>query len=145
MSEYTTINEIRRENLRYLIDRDYEGIDRKLALKLKVQPTQISRYFSKSKSRRNISDEYARKIEKASGLDEGWMDEPRHIDPEEHIGISYSDGDQVREYLEQFRADVAELSEKDRQKVLQEIREALSPAGKLAYAQLLLSDLAGEL
>lgn len=74
MNKTRTINETRRNNLRWIIDNRYGGVDRKLAIALGVQQTQITRYFSVAKSRRNISDDMARRIEKIENLDEGWMD-----------------------------------------------------------------------
>lgn len=54
---------------------------------------------------------------------------------------SISKGLGVAEGILGYRTDVSRLSEDDRQDVLATIREQLSPAGKLRFAQLLLSDL----
>ena len=78
------IDELRRTNLRKLIDDRFQGVAAPLAKRLDLQPSYMSRLFTKNEDhRRNIGDEMARKIEGILGLPDGWMDtthdSPRNI------------------------------------------------------------------
>ena len=67
-------SQVRLENLTLVIDKFYDGVARRMALDYEVQQTQISRYYSKTQSKRGISDSFARAIEVKHGLGDGWMD-----------------------------------------------------------------------
>lgn len=69
-------NEIRRLNLQYVIDKNFNGVKLKLAQALEVEGTSVSRWFSKSKQRRTISGDSARHIESVVGYERGWLDVP---------------------------------------------------------------------
>lgn len=69
------IEEIRRQNLIWLIEQDYQGVDANLARALGIQASQISRIFSSNSAhRRNIGRNLAQKIERITGKPDGWMD-----------------------------------------------------------------------
>ena len=71
-----TVGEIRRENLRRVVDTHYGGVMRRLAVALNVQQIQLSRIYSKNAtSRREIGNDLARNIEAVAGLPRGWMDQ----------------------------------------------------------------------
>jgi SOS-response transcriptional repressor LexA len=69
------IEDIRRHNLIWLIEQQYQGVDVNLARALGIQPSQISRLFSnKPTHRRNIGRVLAENIEETAGKPNGWMD-----------------------------------------------------------------------
>lgn len=69
--------EIRKLNLRAVIDNYYDGVDRRLALAMGKQANEISRIFtSNQNSKRNVSDHFAREVEKLISKPTGWMDTP---------------------------------------------------------------------
>jgi plasmid maintenance system antidote protein VapI len=69
------ISTIRLSNLDYVIGHYFQGKKAHLAEAMGVSPNNISRYYSANAShRRAISDDAARSIEKAVGLNRGWMD-----------------------------------------------------------------------
>lgn len=69
------ISEIRRRNLRLIIEQRFKGTAAELARALGKQPSEISRIFStKLAHRRNVGSRLARKIEQVLGEEVGWMD-----------------------------------------------------------------------
>lgn len=72
------IHEIRRRNLRKIIEEQFDGSAAELTRQVDIDPSYISRIFiiKKSQHRRNIGNKIARKIEKACGKPHGWMDQP---------------------------------------------------------------------
>ena len=69
------IEEIRRENLRWLIETEFRGIALNLARALGVQASQVTRVFLKNpQTRRNIGRNFAQNIEQLTGKPSGWMD-----------------------------------------------------------------------
>ena len=69
------ISEIRRKNLKLIIEQHFAGVASELARLLDRQPSEISRVFSKNpQHRRNIGSRFAREIELALGKEVGWMD-----------------------------------------------------------------------
>jgi SOS-response transcriptional repressor LexA len=69
------IEDIRRQNLIWIIEHDFHGIDANLARTLGIQPSQISRLFSQNpRHHRNIGRGLAEKIEKCLEKTDGWMD-----------------------------------------------------------------------
>uniref|UniRef100_A0A3B0M221 HTH cro/C1-type domain-containing protein n=1 Tax=Arsenophonus endosymbiont of Trialeurodes vaporariorum TaxID=235567 RepID=A0A3B0M221_9GAMM len=71
-----SIRDIRRDNLIYIIEKYYDGKQRRLAEALECAPNVISRYLSSSdlKSHRDMSDHIARKIEYLTRTPKYWMD-----------------------------------------------------------------------
>ena len=69
-----TAAETRRENLRYLVDTRFAGVNNRLAEYIGVDSMQISRVFHKKSSRRNVGDKLARQIEEKLELERGWLD-----------------------------------------------------------------------
>jgi SOS-response transcriptional repressor LexA len=78
MMSYDTgmrVEDIRRHNLIWLIEQQFQGVDVNLARALGIQPSQISRLFSSNPThRRNIGRALAENIEEAAGKTNGWMD-----------------------------------------------------------------------
>lgn len=68
------IGETRRANLRWLIDTEFHGVDARLAKRVGLYPSQISRALSVS-SGAALGNRLARRIEAKAGKPEGWMDE----------------------------------------------------------------------
>lgn len=66
-----SINDIRRENLRDIIDRDFNGTQSRLAERMTIQANLVSRWV---KGHKNIGDNAARKIERVAGRPSNWMD-----------------------------------------------------------------------
>jgi hypothetical protein len=75
------IEEIRRQNLRRILEEDFGGSQAELARKIGKKDSAISRVFMDGKNRRNIGAKFARTIETAAGKPKGWLD-VEHIDPE---------------------------------------------------------------
>ena len=69
-----TIQDIRKRNLQAVLEADFRGVKADLARAIGVSPNNISRYFSNTKDGRTVSDDTARKVEKATGKPVGWMD-----------------------------------------------------------------------
>jgi SOS-response transcriptional repressor LexA len=68
------IRDIRRANLRWLIDNQYDGVESKLARETGIHPSQISRIVGPG-AKGVLGDTLARRIEERTGKPEGWMDE----------------------------------------------------------------------
>ena len=69
-----TSQEIRRENLRYLINIKYNRVANQMAKDTGIAQMQIARVFLKTRNRREVGEVLARRIEKACSLETGWMD-----------------------------------------------------------------------
>mgnify|MGYP006111853245 CR=1 FL=1 len=70
-----TSYEIRRENLKYLIQTKYNGVANQMARATGIGQMQIARVFLKTKNSREVGEVFARRIEKACGLEPGWLDQ----------------------------------------------------------------------
>ena len=70
------ISEIRLQNLGIIIKEDFGGVKTRLADKLGIESTYLSRFYATGDNKRNIGSKFARKIEKAAGRPEYWMDQP---------------------------------------------------------------------
>lgn len=81
------INEIRRENVLLLIEKEFNKKKNKFAEAIGKQPSYVSRWFSSGKQRRNIETETARMIELKLKLQPGWMDKLQDV----VIGLSRTD------------------------------------------------------
>lgn len=66
-----SISDIRRDNLKDLIDREFNGVQSRLAERMSTEPNLVSRWSSGKKI---IGDQSARKIEKAGGKPTNWLD-----------------------------------------------------------------------
>ena len=71
------IADIRRENLRRLIQERFHGKQRALADAIGREPSYISRCFSE-KNRKRIGEDFARMVESKLGLPSLWMDTTEH-------------------------------------------------------------------
>lgn len=73
--EKTDIRAIRLRNLQIILEEEFDGVKADLARAAEVAPNNISRYFSTHpRDGRRVSDDMARKLEKATGKPYGWMD-----------------------------------------------------------------------
>ena len=70
-----SIRDIRKDNLKYIIDTRFSGVVNRTARAIGVQQSQIARVFAKGEYRRNVGDGLARKIEEALSLEDGWLDQ----------------------------------------------------------------------
>lgn len=68
------IYEIRRRNLRTILDSRFDGKVKKLADLMDRQPSSIGRYVPRSGKIKPMGGKIAREIEQAVGLDNNWMD-----------------------------------------------------------------------
>jgi SOS-response transcriptional repressor LexA len=68
------IRDIRRANLRWLVDHAYDGVEARLAREAGLHPSQISRILGPG-AKGGLGDTLARRIEQCAGKPEGWMDE----------------------------------------------------------------------
>ncbi len=114
-----TIAEIRKENLAAVIKSHWGGKASRLAAKLNCEKTTLSRIFSTTKTRRDMGGPLARRIEKASGLDSGWMDTPHDDKPA-----------QERDYCVVIAEKIRDLSDDDRQMIEKMIEFARSRPGR---------------
>ncbi len=71
------IYDVRRANLKWLIEHEYEGVTANLARDLQMQASYLSRIFSRNpQHKRNVGSRLARTIEQVAKKRRGWMDEP---------------------------------------------------------------------
>ncbi|MBB3142219.1 LexA family protein [Halomonas organivorans] len=68
------IADLRRDNLRALLNERFEGKKAALAHAIEREPSYISRCLSDKAHRKKIGEDFARHIEKALALPNGWMD-----------------------------------------------------------------------
>ncbi len=86
------VSEIRRKNLRLVIERQFSGTAAELARALGKQPSEISRIFSLNRHhRRNIGSRLARQIEAVLGKETGWMDQQQFSSGDQASGWTISD------------------------------------------------------
>lgn len=99
-----TIDEIRRANLKILLQDRFEGSPSQIAMRLEASQSQISQLFS---GYRNIGDSIARRLEAACGLPSGWMDQDHATSAEEEeiidIFRSIRSAEQRRKAVEMLR------------------------------------------
>lgn len=71
-----SINDIRRDNLRDIINSDFEGKQIRLATAMKLTPNLVSRWLKPSfdPNSKNIGDTVARKIEETARKPKYWLD-----------------------------------------------------------------------
>lgn len=77
-----TVQDIRRENLRYLIQIKFGGVANRMATETGIKQMQIARVFLNTDNRREVGERLARRIEEVCGLERGWMDQS-HAQSEE--------------------------------------------------------------
>jgi len=71
---------VRRTNLKWLIEHEYEGVTVNLARELQMQASYLSRIFSRNpQHKRNVGSRLARTIEQVAKKRRGWMDEPHFV------------------------------------------------------------------
>lgn len=75
MNKLHPIHELRRTNYRLLLDECFEGKALRMATKMGIKATSLSRLFSKNiEARRNIGNALARDMERAAKKPVGWLD-----------------------------------------------------------------------
>ncbi len=89
------IYKVRRDNLERLIDKQFEGKQRRLADAIDRQPDYVSRVL---KGTKNIGEAFARHVEASLGLDSGTLDNVILLD-EAHQASDKGQGLEVREGL----------------------------------------------
>nr|DAF10804.1 MAG TPA: Helix-turn-helix protein [Caudoviricetes sp.] len=108
-----SISDIRRDNLKDLIDREFNGVQSRLAERMSTEPNLVSRWASGKKV---IGDQSARKIEKAGSKPLNWLDvdhffalssQPQSTEPTEI-------GEVVAHNLKRWMAANRELSSQQR-------------------------------
>ncbi|MGV3930492.1 helix-turn-helix domain-containing protein [Citrobacter braakii] len=112
-----SIQDVRRENLKDLITREFNGVQSRLAERLETQPNLVNRW---SRGGKVIGDQVARKIEKAGNKPTNWLD----------IDHSLTASAIPEDYEP---SDTGELAARNLQAWMQDNRE-LSTQGKLAKA-----------
>ena len=110
----STIGKRRRENLRRLIDEEYDGVVQRLAAQVEMPHSQVWRVLreKKGENAREMGERLARRIEAACGKSEGWLD----LEPT----------DQTSQESELLAQRILALGEADRDAVLRMVK-ALSP------------------
>jgi hypothetical protein len=68
-----SISEIRRDNLRFLVETRFNGNQSALARALDVEPNLISRLLNPA-SKKKIGDDFARRVERAADKPVNWLD-----------------------------------------------------------------------
>ncbi len=68
-----TIQEVRRENLRWIIEHEYRGVQLKLASQVGLDASALSRLV-RANAKGSFGDRLARRIERSIGKAEGWLD-----------------------------------------------------------------------
>ena len=74
----TTIGELRKQNLRRLIDEHYEGVLNRLAKAANIQHSQLWRVLKDDPVKgqpRYLGETLARRLEEVTGLPRGWLDQ----------------------------------------------------------------------
>lgn len=70
------ISEVRRHNLRVLINEEFAGSLAEFSRFIGKDPSYVSRYFSSKNQMRNIGSTTARQIEQRLQRPRGWLDRP---------------------------------------------------------------------
>lgn len=83
-----SIQDVRRQNLKDLIDRDFNGVQTRLAEKLETQANLVNRWVLGKKV---IGDQVARKIEAAANKPRNWLDIDRSLAQEGYQPTGPSD------------------------------------------------------
>lgn len=112
-----SIQDVRRQNLNEMIDREFNGVQTRLAEKLGTQPNLVNRW---SRGQKIIGDTVARKLEAAANKPKNWLDKDHSLNA---VAIQ-----------EDFEpSDTGELAARNLQAWMKDNRE-LSTQGKLAKA-----------
>ncbi len=84
-----SIQDIRRQNINDIIDRDFNGVQTRLAEKLGTQANLVNRW---ARGQKVVGDTVARKIEKAANKPSNWLDVDHSLSavaiPQEEITAS---------------------------------------------------------
>jgi hypothetical protein len=68
-----TTEQIKRDNLKFVIDKYHNGVTRQLEVALEKNDGALSRYFSDSDSGRSIGPTFCTQVEELHNLGAGWM------------------------------------------------------------------------
>ena len=74
---YRTTKEIRADNLKKLVEQEFDGVTNRLCKRMNIALIVISRLMQPN-PKRFIGERLARDIEKAGGKPYGWLDNPVH-------------------------------------------------------------------
>lgn len=83
-----SIQDVRRQNLKDLIDRDFNGVQTRLAEKLETQANLVNRWVLGKKV---IGDQVARKIETAANKPRNWLDIDRTLTLDSYTPVGPTD------------------------------------------------------
>ena len=110
----STIGQRRRQNLRRLIDEEYDGVVQRLAAQVEMPHSQVWRVLREKKgdNAREMGERLARRIELACGKGEGWLD----LEPTA----------QTSQESEQLAQRILALSDADRDALMRMVK-AMSP------------------
>lgn len=123
------VHEIRKTNLRLLIDKRFGGVHRLLADALGRSQPQITQWLNGG---RNISEESARRIEQLVGEHAGWMDVPRQsldLLAGEVVPIAPTPRPSLRSALEVLCTSLSVLQEAERRESVGALLKACAIAG----------------
>lgn len=83
-----SIQDVRRQNLRDLIDRDFNGVQTRLAERMETQANLVNRWVLGKKV---IGDQVARKIESAANKPRNWLDIDRSLTLDSFTPVGQTD------------------------------------------------------
>ncbi|EOG8085281.1 helix-turn-helix domain-containing protein [Citrobacter koseri] len=83
-----SIQDVRRQNLRDLIDRDFNGVQTRLAERMETQANLVNRWVLGKKV---IGDQVARKIETAANKPRNWLDIDRSLTLDSFVPVGPTD------------------------------------------------------
>lgn len=103
-----SIRDVRRQNLNDLIDREFNGVQTRMAEKLGTQANLVNRW---ALGKKVIGDQVARKIEAAANKPRNWLDIDRSLSQEGFQPVGPSDIGQLAAHnLERWMSESRDLS-----------------------------------
>lgn len=103
-----SIQDVRRQNLNDLIDREFNGVQTRMAEKLGTQANLVNRW---ALGKKVIGDQVARKIEAAANKPRNWLDIDRSLSQEGFQPVGPSDIGQLAAHnLERWMSESRDLS-----------------------------------
>ena len=103
-----SIQDVRRQNLNDMIDREFDGVQTRLAEKLGTQANLVNRW---ARGQKTIGDSVARKLEVAANKPRNWLDIDRSLSQEGFQPVGPSDiGEVAAHNLARWMSESRELS-----------------------------------
>ena len=96
-----SIEKVRFQQLRYILEEEFDNNRDKFARKLNISLSSLSKYVSNGKNRRDISDPTARRFEKRLGLKASALEQSRDANVY-YVSVSFSGGHPCK-FLESLR------------------------------------------